>query len=163
MTTYERLTMAIDRINAKGWTAGSMTNERGEGCLVRSLVKDGELVNWNEAVIVACKALGFADANDAISWNDKRVQELIIMSRMELLYSYSPFSAVTIHDPVADIYYVKRITFVRTKAEVLARLEAARDAILNAEIDKAVHAESAVSGPLPTGRLIVAELEMAVA
>jgi hypothetical protein len=117
MTTYERLTMAIDRIKTKGWTTWTLRTEVGEGCLIGSALTDYEVdglcrlpldlqdLAWETRDMRAViGALGFKRVTELTRWND---------------------------------------TKGRTKEEVLARLEAARDKVLHEELNQ-LEAESAM-------------------
>jgi len=112
MTTYERLTMAIERIQTKGWTQDEDEDVFGAGCAARSLLTDAELTVARRlrsledmpGLTAAAQAMGFARAtahrpNSLVEWNDAKG---------------------------------------RTKDEVLARLEAARDKLLHEQADAAV-------------------------
>lgn len=153
MNNYERITMAINRINSKGWTPGQMEDQIGRGCLIRSLIADGEFggsmygSSGQEEVEAACQVLGFTDSHAAIEWNDARIEKVIIMSDLEMMYAQwraEPNTLISRNER-SKTTMVRQRTYLRTKAEVLARLEAARDSLIHQEIDRAVHAEAKVA------------------
>ena len=119
MTTYERLTMAIDYLKTKGWIQNFL-RERGTGqraCLIGAALTDYEVIGINRLPLDLVE----------LAWETTEMKAVINSLGFDNVLALTKWND----------------TKGRTVAEVLAQLEAARDRLLHEELN-ALEAELAM-------------------
>lgn len=131
MTTYERLTMAIDYLQANGLARFRLEDENGARCI------QGALCNMPRLEVVG--KYNFYTLPEA--------PEIVTALRLMGFGGFEGEADYNVRNRAAD--WNNHV--VEDVEDVIARLEAARDKILHAEANKAVIGDS------PTGRLTKSE------
>lgn len=149
MTPYDRLTMAIARLETHGWIQGDFNTAAGD-CFVGALFTEEERAyrrnaarrlfvamtpqafaaarQAEEEIFAACLACGFGDPADCLVWNFMRDRR-------------PTAHAIQWNDEKG-----------RTKQEVIARMEQGRDRLLHQEADRAMADTAEPIVPTPTPR-----------